>query len=389
MKSKNKLTNNFNLISKIKNVSANLRNNKYINPAIIILILGFSIYLLYFNDKIYVQDSITNSLTENNNTNSSNDVTCENSDQDNFVENFNTNKYLDICKYRNTRFYNLTTSNLSTSNLSTSNFDFSNNGQKSLSECENRCDICSCDVYTLSGQSCYTYTRKTNPLSLPIKINCDSFVMPSSYGAGSYNGIGYVNKNYFRTYNKTDISYIDPFLTESIDVLDRLYKIDTSRNVIRNLVTDTITSTDLSTNYHANATKLLAEEKNLFRRFDTTINSLFDNSRNIIYTDMYNQSDISNTILVPKARDSPFVTDLYKKYNEVTKSFNLDSILDVKSENFEANNIRYLILAFIMVITIIILILYKSSNLINEKILIAYIISVSFLVLFLTQQLKL
>ena len=160
MKSKNKLTNNFNLISKIKNVSANLRNNKYINPAIIILILGFSIYLLYFNDKIYVQDSITNSLTENNNTNSSNDVTCENSDQDNFVENFNTNKYLDICKYRNTRFYNLLESN----------FEISNNGLKTLSECENRCDICSCDVYTLSGQSCYTYTRKTTPLSLPTPI---------------------------------------------------------------------------------------------------------------------------------------------------------------------------------------------------------------------------
>ena len=381
MKSKNKLTNNFNLISKIKNVSANLRNNKYINPAIIILILGFSIYLLYFNDKIYVQDSITNSLTENNNTNSSNDVTCENSDQDNFVENFNTNKYLDICKYRNTRFYNLLPSN----------FEISNNGLKTLSECENRCDICSCDVYTLSGQSCYTYTRKTTPLSLPtpININCDSFVMPNSYDAGNYNGIGYVNKNYFRTYNKTDISYIDPFLIESRDVLNRLYRIDASRNVIRNLVPSVGTSAELIDMYTIESSKVIAEEKNLFKRFDTSINSLFDNSRNIIYTDMYNQSDISNTILVPKARDSTFVTDLYKKYNEVTKSFNLDSILDVKSENFEANNIRYLILAFIMVITIIILILYKSSNLINEKILIAYIISVSFLVLFLTQQLKL
>ena len=381
MKSKNKLTNNFNLISKIKNVSANLRNNKYINPAIIILILGFSIYLLYFNDKIYVQDSITNSLTENNNTNSSNDVTCENSDQDNFVENFNTNKYLDICKYRNTRFYNLLPSN----------FEISNNGLKTLSECENRCDICSCDVYTLSGQSCYTYTRKTTPLSLPtpININCDSFVMPNSYGAGNYNGIGYVNKNYFRTYNKTDISYIDPFLIESRDVLNRLYRIDASRNVIRNLVQSVGTSAELIDEYTIESSNVIAEEKNLFRRFDTSINSLFDNSRNIIYTDMYNQSDISNTILVPKARDSTFVTDLYKKYNEVTKSFNLDSILDVKSENFGANNIRYLILAFIMVITIIILILYKSSNLINEKILIAYIISVSFLVLFLTQQLKL
>ena len=381
MKSKNKLTNNFNLISKIKNVSANLRNNKYINPAIIILILGFSIYLLYFNDKIYVQDSITNSLTENNNTNSSNDVTCENSDQDNFVENFNTNNYLDICKYRNTRFYNLIQDKI----------EFSNNGLISLSQCENRCDICNCDVYTLSGQSCYTYKRRPGTLLEPIKINCDSFVMPSSYGAGSYNGIGYVNKNYFRTNNKTDISYIDPFLLESKDVLSRLYRIDASRNVIRNLVTSNIniTGPQLISRYATESANVLAEETSLFRRFDTSINSLFDNSRNIIYTDMYNRSDISNTILVPKARDSTFVTDLYKKYNEVTKSFNLDSILDVKSENFEANNIRYLILAFIMVITIIILILYKSSNLINEKILIAYIISVSFLVLFLTQQLKL
>ena len=213
--------------------------------------------------------------------------------------------------------------------------------------------------------------------------------MPSSYNAGNYNGIGYVSKNYFRTYNKTDISYIDPFLIESRDVLNRLYRIDASRNVIRNLGASVGTSAELIDRYTIESSNVIAEEKNLFRRFDTSINSLFDNSRNIIYTDMYNQSDISNTILVPKARDSPFVTDLYKKYNEVTKSFNLDSILDVKSENFEANNIRYLILAFIMVITIIILILYKSSNLINEKILIAYIISVSFLVLFLTQQLKL
>jgi hypothetical protein len=48
-----------------------------------------------------------------------------------------------------------------------------------------------------------------------------------------------------------------------------------------------------------------------------------------------------------------------------------------------------LILAFIMVMTIIILILYKFSIFINEKLLIAYIVIITFIVLIITHQLKL
>ena len=103
---------------------------------------------------------------------------------------------------------------------------------------------------------------------------------------------------------------------------------------------------------------------------------------------MYNNSDISNTILAPRPRDNAFMEDITKKNNMVKKSNTLDGTMEARSEKFAVNNIHYLILALIMIVTIIMLILYKSSNFINEQILIVYIISVTFLVLFITHQLK-
>jgi hypothetical protein len=73
-----------------------------------------------------------------------------------------------------------------------------------------------------------------------------------------------------------------------------------------------------------------------------------------------------------------------------TKSQTLDGILDALSNNFVTNNIRYLVLAFIMVTTIIMLVLYKTSGgVIDEKILIIYIIIVTFVALLITHQIKL
>ena len=80
MKSKNKFTNNFNLLSRIKNESTNSKSTTYISAAIIALILGFSIYILYFNNQ---------------------------NSEDYLVENFDVGKYVDVCKNRNTHFYNL------------------------------------------------------------------------------------------------------------------------------------------------------------------------------------------------------------------------------------------------------------------------------------------
>jgi hypothetical protein len=374
MKSKNKFTNNFNLISRIKNSGNNFKNYKYINVIIVTLIVGFSIYLLYFNDKIHVQDAIANSLNENTNCNNNNE-----NDTDLLVENFDVAKYVDICKNRKTNFYNLNAVPTSATNID---------------DCEKMCNTNNCHVFTLQNGMCKTYkgqldesnidTRNT-PNRNPIKINCDTKILPDNkYDAGVYSGSGFMNKVYYQN-NKNDLQYLDPYLEESVDILGDLYSLEAKRNQLRGL--DPQSSTyDIS--YHNLSLSTINKDKALFRKFDTLNKDIFDSSRNVFYTDMYNSSDIRNTILAPAERDNAFLEDVDKKYNMVKKSDNLDGILDAVSNNFVTNNIRYLVLAFIMVITIIVLILYKSSNFINEKVLIVYIIGISFMVLFITHQLK-
>ena len=356
MKSKNKFTNNFNLLSRIKNASTNSKSTTYISAAIITLILGFSIYILYFNNQ---------------------------NSEDYLVENFDVSKYVDVCKNRNTHFYNLNPIQRSATNIN---------------DCEKLCDISNCHAFTFKDNICYNYKGTLNPTTYidtrnattnPIKINCNTKILAADkYNAGPYNGIGFMNKTYFEN-NKRDISYIDPYLEETTNILGDLYSIENKRNQIRNL--DPLSyNYDLS--YHALSLATINEDKALFRKFDTLNRDIFDipvdSSRNVLYTDMYNNSDISNTILAPRPRNAAFIEDITKKNNMVKKTDTLDGTIEARSNNFAVNNIHYLILTLIMIVTIIMLVLYKSSNFINEQILIVYIISVTFLVLFITHQLK-
>jgi hypothetical protein len=385
MKSKNKfaknLSNNFfnnDLVTSIKNFSNNVKNKNTntINVIVIFLIIGFSIYLLYFDDKIYVQDSIMNSLNQK-----------EGKEGDYFVENFDVSKYEDICKSRNTQFYNVVPN---PTPIVAANID----------ECERKCTDTSCDIFTFRKRDnkCFNY-KKIEPRNVaraanPIRINCNTQELP----IGKYNvtsqsdifGIGYINKVYFKN-NKTDLSYIDPFLIESQTVLRDLYSIDADRNQLDNL---NYSDANFATSYETISDRMQTTTNALFRRFDTMNPSngtgIFDNSRNKLYTDIYKNSDISNSILTTQQSDPNYEDYVKNKYTIAEKSKSLDGILDALSENFITNNVRYLILAVIMIITIIMLLLYKSSNsIINEKILIAYVIFTTFLVLFITHHLKL
>lgn len=373
MKSKNKFTNNFNLISITKNLSNNFKNNKYINTYINVIIIAFivvfSIYLLYFNNNnIHIQDAIMNSLDENNDENNDN--------EDSLVENFNVSKYVDICKKRNTNYYNLNPVLASARNIT---------------DCEKMCDANNCHAFTFqsNNNNCYTYTAQNfdssnvDTRTTPIKINCNSKVFDSSYGL--YNGIGYMNKVYYQN-NKHNLDYLDPYLEESINVLGNLYSIENKRLQLGRL---NPTSPAYSVSYDLIRTPMINEEKLLFKKFTTINRDIFDASRNILFTDIFNSSDTDNSILTPIPRDISYIIDLDNKDNISKKFDNLGGMLDVLSENGLSYNLRYLILAFIMVITIIILILYKSSNYINEKILVVYIIIITLLVLFITHHLKL
>lgn len=393
MKSKNKFTNNFNLLSRIKNASSNSKSTTYISAAIITLILGFSIYILYFNNKIFVETKIVNSLNEQDNIN--------HNSEDYLVENFDVGKYVDVCKNRNTHFYSLSSvpaDPYDTDEETSEGVGITKYNNKTIDECEKLCDTTNCHAFTFKDNNCYTYKGTLNSTTNidtrnattnPIKINCNTKILAADkYNAGLYNGIGFMNKTYFEN-NKANLQYLDPYLEETTNILEDLYSIENKRNQIRNL--DPLSSS-YDASYHALSLATINEDKALFRKFDTLNQDLFDipvdSSRNVLYTDMYNNSDISNTILAPRPRDDAFMEDITKKNNMVKKSDTLDGTIEARSEKFAVNNIHYLILALIMIVTIIMLILYKSSNFINEQILIVYIISVTFLVLFITHQLK-
>ena len=350
------------------------KNKFNINVIIISLIIGFSIYLLYFNDKIYIQDTIMNSLHKKGNK----------INDDSLIENFDVNKYLDICKNRNTHFYNLAPA--SGNVFLNSNID----------DCEKKCNDISCHAFALNNTTCSIYkgalnsstnSDNRNSTTNLIQINCDDRQLPNNnpYTTKTYNGIGYMNKVYFQN-NKNSLEYIDPYLNESVTVLGNLYSIENKRNQLDSL---SPSANNYGISYDAIRQDMMNKNSALFRKFDTINTNLFDNSKNKLYTDMYNNTDISNSILAPSRRDISFINYVDDKYNIAKKSESLNGLLDAISENFMSNNVRYLILTFIMVITIIILILYKSSNsIINEKILILYIVFITFLVLFITHHLK-
>ena len=358
MKSKNKFT-------------ANLKSNKYTNVIIISLIIGFSIYLLYFNTKIHVQDTIVDSLNENN---------------ERVVENFDVSKYIDVCKHRNTHFYNLNKTQAALTAVT---------GVTNLTNCEKNCTDTSCHVFTFKDNACFNYTGTLNSLNIddrntgsatnPIKINCDSKIYTNYGNSGRHYGIGYINKTYFNN-NKRDLSYIDPYLVESNIALNYLNSLDASRNRLRES-TNTAESNTLRN-------KIQDGYNELFARFSEWNNNIFDidsdNSKNVLYTDMFNGTpQINNSILAPVARDISFLNALDNSFNIANKYDNLDGLIDGNIPKFISSNLRYLILAFIMIITIIVLILYKSSTLINEKVLILYIIIITIMVLFITHHLKL
>jgi hypothetical protein len=344
MKSKNKFT-------------ADLKSNKYTNVIIISLIVVFSIYLLYFNDKIHLQDTIVNSLNEK---------------EDRTVENFDVGTYVDVCKNRNTHFYNLNPNPGEATNLD---------------ECERNCTDASCHVFTFKNNSCYTYKGildgsgiDTSRRANPIKISCNSTKFPGSSYGNNYNGVGYINKSYFNN-NKTILDYIDPYLEESTQVLGALYSIDNSRNLLK---------TAASSNAERLRGQIKTGYEQLFTKFSDLNSTIFDNTKNVLYTDMFQDTPAINTsILAPARRDLSYISYLDKKSNTSNKSNNLDGLIDGNAPKSISSNLRYLILALIMIITVIVLILYKSSKLINEKVLIIYIIIITVMVLFITHYLKL
>ena len=334
---------------------SNLSNNKFIKISIITLVLGLSIYLLYFNDKIFIQDP--NSLNV-------------------VVENFNVEKYVDICKNRKTNFYNFSSTNTTLFNKHDS------------SNCELICDQNNCHAFIMNDTTrnkCLIYKGNLDSSGIDrnhvsVDVNCESKILPVH--KGTYNGYGFINKKYFED-NKSKFKYKDAYLEDASSILYDLKKIKEEREKLKSFI---INAQTLPT-YNRLRNTLNSYYTGLLDKINNINNSNFNNSKNILFTDFLNKD--SNNVLIPEERNMAFLNDVNNKDKTNVISYNLDSKIDSVEKKYTTKYIQYLLLAFIMVITIILLILYKFSNdIINEKVLILYTIFITFTLLFLHHYIK-
>ena len=299
------------------------------------------------------------------------------------IESFDVEKYVDLCKNRKTNFYDLTPSKLTIA------LDVLSN-----SDCELACDQAKCDIFLLKDISnstrkkCSLYKdSNTNAIyDISLTLNCESNILPPN-DYGLYNGYGFVNKNYFED-NKSGFQYIDRYLEETELIIDDLSYISYLNKKANSL--------DLTNISNKNLYDYIEDQK--ISVYNTILNSindvnsrLFNNSKNILFTDLFNHSlshsEISNNVLIPKTRDLSFIELINNSGTINANSELLKNRQNTLLTNSNSINSIYLILFIIMVLTLILLILY-NTNIIGEFVLLSYFVFIIVLILFINNIVK-
>jgi hypothetical protein len=335
--------------------NSNIKNS--LNVFLIIIVIVLNIYLI---NVLYYDSSVSNVNT--------------------IKENFDTEKYVDICKNRKTNFYNINTSKLSTPRNVASN-----------SECELLCTQGNCEIFLLtdissSTKKCTLFNDISGSYDISLTLNCESNILPpNDYGV--YNGYGFVNKYYFED-NKSAFQYIDRYLEETEYIIDDLSYINYLHSKASNL--------DLTNINNKNLYDYLEYQKN--QTYNTILNIInevnkrvFSNSKNILFTDLFNHSlshnEISGNILLTPKRDISFINLINDSIAINNKSDILNNKQDTLLINNNSINSIYLILFIIMILTLVLLMLY-NANIISELLLFSYFILIILLILFINNIVK-
>ena len=310
------------------------------------------------------------------------------SEVNSIIENFDIEKYVDLCKNRKTNFYDLTPSKLTNAR------DVSSN-----SDCELACDDAQCDIFLLQDIS--NSTRKKCSLykdpnlnalyDISLTLNCESNILPpNDYGV--YNGYGFVNKNYFED-KKSGFQYIDRYLEETELIIDDLSYIGYLNKKANSLDLTNINSKNVSDYilYDYIQDQKIDVYNTILNSINNVNSRLFNNSKNILFTDLFNHSlshsEISNNVLIAKTRDLSFIELINNSGTINANSELLKNRQNTLLTNSNSLNSIYLILFIIMVLTLILLILY-NTNIIGEFVLLSYFVFIIILILFINNIVK-
>ena len=315
----------------------NLKSKNIGKIVLIILLLSISIYILYFS---------------NNST----------------INNFNIepfNNYLNICKSKITQFYNIPTSLSSDLNKSTP----IQNNTPALPSCENYCREKNCDFFTISGDingthDCMLYNDMSNE-NLNIQVDCvGNKDKKIPYVGLTYNGQGFVSEDFFYK-NQNKFTFKD-FLLDEVNSLKSQY--NNVYNSIANRNYDNIQN-----NYTSINQKLAGLASYLNVDYGTPESTT-------LYSELKPGKKYYNTMNF-QGNDISFVPLLKKFHNLEKDTKNVEGVIEDSMLEFNRRNLVYTILSLIMIITFIILVLYKFiPGLIPDSVIFFYFIGIAALV---------
>ena len=314
----------------------NLKSNNIGKIVLIILLLSISIYILYF----------------------SNNTT---------VKNFNIepfNNYLNICKSKITQFYNI--NSRFTSGGSKTPYPINND----TPTCENYCRDNNCDFFTINGDingthDCMLYKDMSNE-NLNIQVDCvgnKDKLIPPDVGL-TYNGQGFVSEDFFYK-NQNKFTFKD-FLLNEVNNLKSQY--NNVYNSIANRNYDNIQDSYTSINQRlAGLARYLNVDYGTHE--STTLYSELKPGKTYYNTMKFQGNDIS------------FVPLLKKFHNLEKDTKNVEGVIEDSMLEFNRRNLVYTIMSLIMIITCIILVLYKFiPGLIPDSVIFFYFIGITALV---------
>lgn len=284
--------------------------------------------------------------------------------------------FVNICHPKKSNFYNINPNALE---------EVSTESGSTANSCKYKCDVGDCDLYLMNQDVCKLYKKKTDADSEAsfLEVNCNTKVLPSSDPSNpeaptyTFMGEGKIEKNFYNKHKK-NFKHINYLLDTANDIKSDYMQINAEIA-------------------HLNNAPEILERTTLRGLYDNVNGKLervadyLDLSRNKLYSDFVKNkystheedtinlggTDMSKTEMLRK----------FKKQRDDTLNIEGRTINDTVAH--ERKYFVYTILCILMVLSMVILIIFKMApDLISDKIVVSYFIGVLLLLFFIHYYLK-
>jgi hypothetical protein len=284
--------------------------------------------------------------------------------------------FVNICHPKKSNFYNINPNALE---------EISMESGSSVNSCKYKCDVGDCDLYLMNNDVCKLYKKKTDADSEAsfLQVNCNTKVLPSSDpsnpGAPTYTfmGEGKIKKNFYKQHKK-NFKHINYLLDTANDIKSDYIKINTE-----------IT--------HLKDNPAILERTTLSNLYDDVNGKLvrvadyLDLNKNKLYSDFvenkYSTHEEDTINLGGTDMSKMGMLREFKKQRDDSLNIDARTINDTLVD--ERKYFMYTILCILMILSMIILIIFKMApDLISDKIVVSYFIGVLLLLFFIHYYLK-